>query len=120
MVSSSGGNARLFRLHRPGAGRVAIEGTFTGWGSSPIGLSAVGDGWWEARVELEPGDHEFVYVADGVERIADYGSSGVRLDRSGEWVSLLVVEPAREGEQGAKGRVEVVVGRKNTARAHAA
>lgn len=83
-----------FALYRPGASRVEVLGTFTGWHESPASMQDEGDGWWTLTVEIRPGDHEFQYLADGREWVSDYAASGLRLNEYGGWVSLLHVPAA--------------------------
>jgi hypothetical protein len=58
------GNVRL-RVRAEGATRVAVAGDFNGWSPEAMPLRPAGDGWWETRVELEPGVYEYVYLIDG-------------------------------------------------------
>ncbi len=55
----------LFRLHAPDAGRVSVSGTFNGWDPDALPLRKTADGWWEARVRIRPGTHEYIYLVDG-------------------------------------------------------
>ena len=91
MVTQTGEGRVSFRIHVPDAGRVEVLGSFTNWHEGPIELDALGDGWFELTIELEPGDHEFQYLVDSRSWLADYAAGGVRLNRFGTWVSLLHV-----------------------------
>ena len=51
--------------HAPGAASVQIAGTFTSWGDSPIEMTAIGGGDFEATVELGAGEHPFKFIVDG-------------------------------------------------------
>ncbi|MBL0926526.1 MAG: hypothetical protein IBJ11_02595 [Phycisphaerales bacterium] len=82
-----------FRLFAPDARTVEILGSFTGWHDQPVAMRPHGDGWWSARLELLPGDHEFQYLIDRTVWLADYAAGGVRLSRLGSWVSLLTISP---------------------------
>jgi len=81
-----------FRCFRPGAQRVEVIGSFTGWQSRPLELRNAGNGWWIGGLILPPGDYEFQYRIDGTEVIADYAAGGVLFDRHAGWKSLLFVE----------------------------
>ena len=80
-----------FRLYRPAANRVDVQGSFNGWQSLPLERIAGEPGWWTGSIKVEPGEHEFQYVIDNHEWIADYAASGVRRNAFGLWVSLLYV-----------------------------
>jgi len=92
MVTNTTSGSKLFRLHRPGASRVALSGSFTGWDADAISMTDAGDGWWEIELVLAAGDYDFQYVVDGWIRIADYAANGVKLNAFGQWVSLLTIE----------------------------
>jgi hypothetical protein len=59
-----------FRLEAPGAGTVAVAGTFTGW-EGGVELHEASPGIWTATVPLEPGVHDYVFVVDGERWIPD-------------------------------------------------
>lgn len=59
-----------FRLEAPEADRVAVAGTFTGW-QPRVSLRETEPGVWSALVPLEPGVHDYAFVVDGEEWIAD-------------------------------------------------
>ena len=58
------GNVYL-RVRADGASRVTVAGDFNGWSPSATSLRNAGDGWWETRIELEPGVYEYIYIIDG-------------------------------------------------------
>jgi 1,4-alpha-glucan branching enzyme len=78
-----------FRFFRSGAKAVAVAGDFTEWSQSPIAMRHEGNGWWTARVSLQPGEYRFRYVADG-QWFTDYASHGVELKKQ-TWNSVLLV-----------------------------
>ncbi len=80
-----------FRTFVPLAAFVEILGTFTGWHDEPLAMLPDGSGWWTARLQLPPGEHEFQYRIDGRAWQADYAAHGVRLARHGAWLSRLNV-----------------------------
>jgi hypothetical protein len=55
----------LFRVHAPGATRVALVGDFNGWDPAANGLRPAGDGWWELHLPLPAGSHQYAYWIDG-------------------------------------------------------
>ncbi len=55
----------VFRLHAPGAGRVAVAGDFNGWKRGGEALRAVGDGWWELVRKIPRGVYQYIYLVDG-------------------------------------------------------
>ena len=94
MISQSAEGGIGFRLYTK-AKRVELLGSFTGWERDPIEMTDLGTGWFVARVEIEPGEHEFQYRLDGCRWLADFAANGVRLNEFGLWVSQLCVpEPS--------------------------
>lgn len=81
----------VFRTFNPHATSVEILGTFTGWHDHPVRMTKTTDGWWHAEIELTPGDHEFQYLIDRREWVADYAAGGLRMGKFGSWLSLLSV-----------------------------
>jgi len=49
----------------PGAGAVAIAGTFNDWNPEKTPLKHDGSGKWRAELKLAPGRYEYRFVADG-------------------------------------------------------
>jgi len=80
-----------FRCFNPDASSIEILGSFTGWRDRPIRMTKTTDGWWHADVELASGDHEFQYLVNSQEWLADYAAGGLRMNKFGSWVSLLSV-----------------------------
>lgn len=109
-VTESGGCQ--FRMYMPHAGSVGLLGSFCKWqleadagpgseeGASggAVELERDADGWWIARLDLPPGDHEFCYLVDGRNWMPDYAAGGVRRDSSGRWVSLINVPAGARAE----------------------
>ncbi len=52
-----------FQIEAPGAQRVEVMGSFSGW--EPLALASTGDGCWRLELPLEPGEHLYVYLVDG-------------------------------------------------------
>ena len=55
-----------FTLHAPGATQVFVAGCFNGWNPAADPLRPGSDGTWTCALMLEPGEHEYRYVIDGV------------------------------------------------------
>lgn len=61
-----------FQLHAPGASRVELVGNFTAWQTGKILLKGPdASGHWIADVELPEGRHEYAFLVDGQEWVAD-------------------------------------------------
>jgi hypothetical protein len=59
-----------FVIYRPDVSRAAIAGDFTGWKDVP--LQRVGSsGYWEISFSLPRGEHRYVFVLGGGERVPD-------------------------------------------------
>jgi hypothetical protein len=59
-----------FIIYRPNVSSVEISGSFTDW--QPRTMSRIGNsGYWEAELELPSGEHRFVYLLNGRQRITD-------------------------------------------------
>ena len=59
-----------FRLEAPEASSVRLAGTFTGW-EPDYALHPTGQGVWAILVPLEPGVHDYAFVVDGSQWVAD-------------------------------------------------
>ena len=94
MVQCEDAFTHVFRVYLPHAEAVELVGGFSGWRASPIPMMRENSGWWFARLELPPGDHDFSYLVDGSTWLPDYAASGVRRNGYGGWVSQVAV-PAR-------------------------
>lgn len=95
MVICETGCTHVFRVYLPQATSVELVGAFTNWRDCPIRLEREHSGWWTARLDLPPGDHDFSYLVDGSTWLPDYAASGVRRNGFGGWVSQVVVPAAR-------------------------
>jgi hypothetical protein len=59
-----------FVIYRPDVSRAAISGDFTGWKDVP--LQRIGSsGYWEISLSLSQGEHRYVFVLGGGERVPD-------------------------------------------------
>ena len=59
-----------FVIYRPGAGQAEIAGDFTGWERVTMERIAL-SGYWEITLDLQPGEHRYVFILDGQQRLAD-------------------------------------------------
>jgi hypothetical protein len=55
-----------FKLRAPEATQVFIAGCFNNWDPVVDSLMPGGDGTWTCTLMLEPGEHEYRFVVDGV------------------------------------------------------
>ncbi len=55
-----------FKLHAPGASQVFVAGCFNDWDPIADALAPGGEGTWTCTLSLEPGEHEYRFVVDGV------------------------------------------------------
>lgn len=92
MVTTDNHGTHLFQIYLPNAQRVDLVGDFTNWEESPITMRRSADGFWVARVDVEPGDHLFSYLVDGRVWMPDYAASGVQRNQFGNWTSRLFVD----------------------------
>ncbi len=91
-----------FRFYRPEASEARLAGDFNGWGHDwPMQRDA--QGWWVAKVALEPGEYRFRYVADGT-WYTDFASNGVEAGKFG-MNSVLVVRKSSAARARPKLRV---------------
>lgn len=79
-----------FVLYQPGAERVELAGSFSGWKRIPLALTGPG-GYWETTLELPPGEHRFSYIVEGDRRLADPTIAVREIDDFGGENSILKV-----------------------------
>ena len=60
-----------FVLEAPGATSVSVAGDFSGWEAQHTLVDPEGDGVWTARIPVEPGVHEYMFVLDGSDWVTD-------------------------------------------------
>ena len=80
-----------FVVEAEGARSVQLAGDFSDWQPMVELADPDGDGIWTGRVPLEPGVHEYMFVIDGTEWMADPNAAGSRDDGFGRKNSLLAV-----------------------------
>jgi hypothetical protein len=90
--------ARLvqFVLVAPEAARVSLVGDFNDWDETATSLepSASDDGLWSVRVPLPPGRHQYAFVVDGTQWLADPAAPVVEPDDFGTPNSVVTVAEA--------------------------
>jgi hypothetical protein len=55
----------IFRVLAPKARRVSVGGDFNGWQQENAPMKPAGDGWWQLRLKIPPGQYQYVYFVDG-------------------------------------------------------
>ncbi|HQB31592.1 MAG TPA: glycogen-binding domain-containing protein [Syntrophales bacterium] len=77
-----------FIVYQPGADRVEIAGTFTGW--ERVSLNRSGNsGYWEIVLSLPPVEHRYTYVIDGERTMSDPTVPGRERDDFGGENSII-------------------------------
>ncbi|MHB8253634.1 MAG: isoamylase early set domain-containing protein [Acidiferrobacter sp.] len=79
-----------FAVRLPGAQRVALVGSFNGWGRR-IALRSGRHGLWTVRVPLRLGQYTYVFVVNGHRILPDPHAEGYRPDGFGGKNSLIIV-----------------------------
>jgi hypothetical protein len=59
-----------FVLYQPDVKQVEITGSFLGWAAVPMQRTGT-SGYWEAVLEVPPGEHRLCYIIEGRKRIPD-------------------------------------------------
>jgi 1,4-alpha-glucan branching enzyme len=59
-------NDTEFRLEAPDAQQVSVVGCFNNWDPRANYLSSDGDGLWSCTLSIEPGEHEYRFIVDGM------------------------------------------------------
>ena len=85
-----------FLISAPEARTVALAGDFNEWDPSIHLDDPDGDGLWSARVAIEPGVHEYMFVIDGSEWRPDPNAISYTDDGFGQRNSVLAVTPINE------------------------
>ena len=80
-----------FVIYLPDVNQVEIAGSFTSWKRIP--MQRAGDsGYWEVHLALPEGEHQFTYIVDGRQRLADPTIQTREQDDFGGYNSILFVE----------------------------
>lgn len=83
-------------LEAPAASSVAIAGDFNSW--APLQLEdADGDGVWSARLAVEPGVYEYMFVLDGSRWVTDPHAERYSDDGFGHRNAVLAILPNGTG-----------------------
>jgi AMP-activated protein kinase-like protein len=83
-----------FELVAPTADRVTLAGSFNDWQSDGVQLARnMETGVWTGTVPLRPGEHQYMFVIDGVEWIPDPDAHAQVDDGFGQTNSVIVVGP---------------------------
>jgi hypothetical protein len=95
----------VFRLKYPSANKVALAGTFNNWNKSALIMKLI-NGFWEAKLKLEPGSYEYKYVIDDNTWIEDpkayeyvpdpYGGRNSVITLKKENGELVIVKPEKK------------------------
>jgi len=59
-----------FVIYQPDVKHVEITGSFLGWSAVPMHRTGA-SGYWEAVLEVPPGEHRLCYIIEGHKRIPD-------------------------------------------------
>jgi hypothetical protein len=90
-VASAATRLHRFVIFKPGISSAEISGSFTGWRKVPLQPAAT-DGYWEVTLELEAGEHRFVYILDNGTLFPDPTVPARETDDFGATNSILRVE----------------------------
>lgn len=92
-----------FTFARPAAQSVSLVGDFNAWTKDATPLVEVGeDGAWSVSVALRPGRHQYAFIVDGTEWIADPFAMRVN-DDFGIQSSVVVVGDGGSAAEGSTG-----------------
>lgn len=90
-VATAATRLHRFVIFKPGISSAEISGSFTGWRKVPL-RPATTDGYWEVTLELEAGEHRFVYILDNETLFPDPTVPARETDDFGASNSILRVE----------------------------
>lgn len=81
-----------FELHAPGAERVELLGTFNNWQTGDIVLCGPdASGHWTTDIALPEGRHEYIFLVDGRQWVADPKAATHRSDGFGRVNAVIKV-----------------------------
>jgi 1,4-alpha-glucan branching enzyme len=80
----------VFRLKSPQAAQVFVVGCFNAWDPTANPLTLDEDGTWRCSLAIEPGEHEYRFVVDGV-WCDDPDNTSRRLNEFGTQNCVLIV-----------------------------
>lgn len=81
-----------FRLDAPNAGKVQLAGNFTNW-KAAVAMKRTGAGVWTVVLPLPPGVHNYAFVVDGQQWVADPMAPAVSDGFGGVNSQLAVLTP---------------------------
>ena len=88
---------KSFRLDNAGAASVWLTGSFTSWGGNPgagaVELTKGGDGVWAVMKTMDAGSHQYKFIVDGTNWIADPANPNFVDDGFGGKNSLYTCTP---------------------------
>jgi hypothetical protein len=85
-----------FRLDAPSAGKVHLAGNFTNW-KAAVALTRTGAGVWTVVLPLPPGVHNYAFVVDGQQWVADPMAPAISDGFGGVNSQLAVLTPDAGG-----------------------
>lgn len=83
-----------FSLEAPSARTVVVTGSFNHWGPGESLSDTNGDGTWTARVRLPQGVHQYMFVVDDNEWVADPRAERLVDDGFGRTNAVVAVLPS--------------------------
>lgn len=103
MITIESDGTIKFELFMPRANSVHVTGSFNDWSRTALPMQRLRDGWWMCHARLPLGEHQFQYLIDNREWLADFAAHGVELNGYGCWVSQLRIEAPRRARRVAEG-----------------
>jgi hypothetical protein len=79
-----------FIIYQPDVSQAEITGSFTKWQNLPM-KRAGNMGYWEITLDIPKGEHRFVYILDGHQRLSDPTLRGREQDDFGGENSILSI-----------------------------
>ncbi|MBZ4650613.1 isoamylase early set domain-containing protein [Thermosipho sp. (in: thermotogales)] len=81
----------VIRYYNPDAAYVMIAGDFNNWDAEDLEMYDIGDGWWEAALELDSGVYQYKFVVNGETWVEDPNAFAYLPDGFGGKNSVLKV-----------------------------
>lgn len=95
MVSVESDGRLILSIELPGAMKVEVVGTFTGWHEQRLPMVAGKDGRWRLEVTPATGEVLFRYLVDGAYWLLDASAHGTRTSARGQEMSRVWIPPTR-------------------------
>jgi len=80
-----------FVIYQPDANRVEIAGSFTNWKATPL-RKIESTGYWDITINLLKGEHRYVYILEGSQKVTDPTIMARENDDFGGENSILLME----------------------------